>query len=69
LAVAGLTAPLSKYLDGALYKYPEWMNKWIFLTKDRCQIHNNDGNLLNKQLGGHQGHLQAMGWEPLNTGW
>ena len=27
LTVAGLIAPLSRFLEGALYKYPEWMNE------------------------------------------
>ena len=26
LTVAGLRAPLSRFLEGVLYKYPEWMN-------------------------------------------
>ena len=29
LTVAGLRVPLSRFLEGALYKYPEWMNEWI----------------------------------------
>ena len=30
LAVAGLRAPLSRFLEGALYKYPEWINEWLW---------------------------------------
>ena len=29
LAIAGLRAPLSRFLEGALHKYPEWMNEWV----------------------------------------
>ena len=30
LTIAGLRAPLSRFLEGVLYKYPEWMNEeWL----------------------------------------
>ena len=31
LTVAGLRATLSRFLEGALYKYPEWMNEGIMV--------------------------------------
>jgi len=38
LVIAGLRAPLSRFLEGALYKYLEWMNEWIsyFSFRSTC---------------------------------
>ena len=36
LTVAGLRAPLSRFLEGALYKYPEWMNEWMKRNRIIC---------------------------------
>ena len=43
LTVAGLRAPLSRFLEGALYKYPEWMNEWQTNTQTtlHTSIHTN----------------------------
>ena len=33
LALTGLRAPLSRFLEGELYKYPEWMNACVTRAK------------------------------------
>jgi len=38
LAIAGLKVPLSRFLEGALYKYPERMNEWVKTSLNSLQL-------------------------------
>ena len=48
LTIAGLRAPLSRFLEGVLYKYPEWMNN---------NNNNNNSNNDNKMWSCEMFHL------------